>query len=91
MVKVIRYGELISIFIVKNSFGNLALRTIINMSVTNQGNTRIKVGDWCTFTTLPSRTTTATALTTVACRCSERRATGEQAAPEGFSINHILV
>lgn len=45
MVKVIRYGELISIFIVKNSFGNLALRTIINMSVMNQGNTRIKVGD----------------------------------------------
>lgn len=52
MVKVIRCGELISIFIVKNSSGNLALRTIINMSVTNQGNTRIKVGDWCTLTTL---------------------------------------
>lgn len=45
MVKVIRYGERISIFIVKNSFGNLALRTIINMFVMYQENTRIKVGD----------------------------------------------
>lgn len=43
MVKVIKYGKRISIFIVKNSFGNLALWNIINMFVMYQENTRINL------------------------------------------------